>query len=301
MLKGFAELIDKAKAAGPFTVSVAAAQDRDVIEAMKLVDDMGLARGLFVGDERAIRPLLEEAGFSSDTPVVATADDVETAREAVARVRSGEAQVLMKGFINTSLFMKAVLNRDEGLRTGRLISHMACYEIPGQKKLTFCSDSGINVAPDLEQKKQILTNALNTLHAFGMETPKVAALAANEMVDPKIPATADARALVQMHERGELPECIIEGPLSLDIAYDREIARHKGIESRVAGDVDLFLSPTIEVGNVLGKAWLMYCKASWGGLVMGASHPIVLGSRSDTAEIKINSIALACLGFRDGH
>lgn len=295
MFNSFSEVVKKAMLLGPFSISVAVAQDLEVLKVIKMAQDMGLVKGILVGNEELIRPMMKEAGLNDNIMIVNEADDEKAALKAVSIVRSGAAQVLMKGFVNTSIFMRAVLNKEEGLRTGRLISHMATYEIPGHKKIVFCTDSGINVAPDLEQKKDILTNALFALNSMGLGKPKVAVLAANELVSEKMPVTMDAKALVEMNERGELPPCIIEGPMPMDIACDAEAAKHKGIDSKITGDVDLFLFPTIEVGNVLGKSWLYFNKAKWAGIVLGATHPIVLGSRSDTAEIKLNSIALACL------
>lgn len=294
MFKNFEEVLSIAKQRGPFKVSIAAAHDREVLETVKMASDMGLIAPILVGDADKIKSISKEIGLC-EMPIVDAADEAEAAQQAALLVKKGEAQILMKGFVNTSIFMKAVLNKETGLRSGRLLSHMAAYEIPGYNKIVFCTDSGINVAPTQEQKKDILTNALMAIKAMGIEKPKVAALAANEMVDPKIPATVDARALVEMHERGEIPECIIEGPMAMDVACSSEAAHHKGIESKVAGDVDLFFCPAIEVGNVLGKSWLYFNKAKWAGIVLGATNPIILGSRSDTAEIKLNSVAMACL------
>lgn len=288
------QVVDKAKDYGPFRISVAVAQDLEVMQAIKIAQDIGLAEPVLVGDEKLIRMMMETVGLE-DAKII-NEENVENASlKAVSIVKNGEAQVLMKGFVNTSIFMKAVLNKREGLRTGKLISHMATYEIPGHKKIVFCTDSGINIAPTLEQKKEILTNALIAIKAIGIEKPKVAVLAANELVNEKMPVTMDAKVLVNMAEKNEIPNCIIEGPMPLDVALDKGIAKHKGIKSKISGDVDLFLAPTIEVGNVLGKSWLYFNKAKWAGIVLGATNPIVLGSRGDTAEIKLNSIALACL------
>lgn len=295
MFTKFEEVVKRAKELGPFTVSVAVAQDSEVLRAIKIAEDIGLISPILVGDENKIKPLLNEVGLDENTPILHEEDDTLAVAKAVSVVREGKASVLMKGFVNTSTFMRGILNRDTGLRTGRLISLLAGYEIPGHNKIVFCSDSGVNVAPNLHQKKDILTNSLLALRSMGFENPKVAALAANEMVDPKITATADAKALVEMNERGELPSCIIEGPIAMDVACDAEAAKHKGIDSKIAGDVDLFFVPYIEVGNVLGKSWIYFNKAKWAGIVLGATNPVVLGSRSDTAEIKLNSIALACL------
>lgn len=295
MFTKFESVVERAKELGPFTVSVAVAQDKEVLRAIKIAEDIGLIKPILVGDENKIKNMLNEVGLDEDTPILHEADDALAVSKAVSIVREGKAEVLMKGFVNTSVFMKGILNREKGLRTGRLISLLAAYEIPGQDKIVFCSDSGVNVAPNLQQKRDILTNSLLALRSMGFEKPKVAALAANEMVDPKISATVDAKALVEMNESGEFPSCILEGPMAMDVACDKEAAKHKGIDSKVAGEVDLFFVPYIEVGNVLGKSWIHFNKAKWAGIVLGATNPIVLGSRSDTAEIKLNSIALACL------
>lgn len=294
MFENFSEVIDRARALGPFIISVAVAQDPEVLRVIRIAKDLGIVEAVLVGDEPEISRMMEDVGLT-DCRIVHEADEAEASLKAVTLVKQGEAQVLMKGFVNTSIFMKAVLNKEFGLRSGRLISHMATYEIPGHEKLIFCSDSGINVAPTLEQKQDILTNALLALNAIGLKYPKVAVLAANELVSPSMQATVDAKALEDLNNQGVFPPCILEGPIAMDIACDPEAARHKGIESRVSGDVDLFLFPTIEAGNILGKSWLYFNKAKWAGIVLGASHPVVLGSRSDTAEIKLNSIALACL------
>lgn len=201
----------------------------------------------------------------------------------------------MKGLVNTSVYLRAILNRENGLRSGRLLSLLAVYELPQYHKLLYCTDSGINVAPDLKQKKDIMTNALLSMKSIGIENPKTAILTANEMLDPKVQSTVDADALVKMVNNNEIPSCIAEGPIAFDVAFDEHAAKHKGIDSKIAGDVDLLVFPNIETGNVLGKSWLRFNNAKWAGIVLGATNPVILGSRSDTAEIKVNSIALACL------
>ena len=201
----------------------------------------------------------------------------------------------MKGIVNTAVYMRGVLNKEYGLRTGNLLSLLAVYELPQYHKLIYCSDSGINVAPDLEQKKVIMRSALNAMKNLGFENPNVATLTANEMVDPKVISTVDAVALVEMVKKGELPPCTAEGPIAFDVAFDKHAAEHKGIDSKIAGEVDLLIFPNIEAGNIMGKSWLQFNGAKWAGIVLGAAAPVILGSRSDTPEIKINSIALACL------
>lgn len=293
MIKNFNDLIEKVKQLDKFKVCVAGAQDEEVLRAVKMAMDIGFIDPILVGDKAKIEEIAKSIGLT-DYEVVDSSDE-DAALDAVKIVKSGRASVLMKGFVNTSVYMRAVLNREHGLRTGRLLSLIAAYEIPEYHKLLYCTDSGVNVSPNLEQKKDILINSLMALKGLGLENPKVAALTANEMVDPKISSTVDAKALVDMVETGEIPKCIIEGPIAFDVAFDPHSAEHKGIDSKVTGEVDLLLFPNIETGNALGKSWLHFNKAKWAGIILGASNPVVLGSRSDTAEIKVNSIALACL------
>lgn len=294
MMRNFGELIEAAKSAPRSVISVAGAEDRAVLEAVKLAEDLGFVRSILVGRRAGIERLAKEVGLT-DYEIVEAESPEAAVEAAVQMVREGRASILMKGFVNTSVYMRGILSRDRGLRTGRLLSLLAVYEVPGYHKLIYASDSGVNVSPDLAQKKDILVNSVLALKTIGIQEPKVAALAANEMVDAKVGATVDAAALVEAVRSGELPSCVIEGPVAFDVAFDAEAARHKGVESRIAGDVDLLIFPNIETGNVLGKSWLHFNKAKWAGIILGASHPVVLGSRSDTAEIKLNSIALAHL------
>lgn len=295
MLKNYTEVMDKAKFMGPVTISVAVAQDKDVLEAVKAAEEAGLASAILVGDEELIKPMIEEVGLSIDTPIIHEADISQALLKAVSIVRNGEAQVLMKGLVNSSDFLRAVLNSETGLRTGRLLSHLAAFEIPGQEKIVFHTDGGINIAPNLEEKREILVNAIFALKNLGIEIPKVAILAANEKINPQMPATVDARVLVDMGEKGELPSCIIEGPIAMDVAVSPDAARHKGLDSRISGDVDLFLLPNIEAGNLVGKTLIYSARARMAGFILGTTHPVVMTSRAETAEGKLNSIALACL------
>ncbi|OFI05503.1 phosphate acetyltransferase [Clostridium acetireducens DSM 10703] len=294
MIKNFKDLLEKAKGIGRFKVSVAQAEDKEVLKAIKIATEIGLIYPILVGKKENIESMTKDVGLK-EFEIIHVANKDEVALEAVKVVSSGEAQVLMKGLVNTSTYLRAVLNKEHGLRTGRLLSLLAVYELPGYHKLLYCTDSGVNVNPNLDQKKDILTNALLALKSAGLDKPKVAALAANEMVDPKVSSTVDADGLVKLVRKGEIPECTIEGPIAFDVAFNENAAKHKGINSSIAGDVDLLVFPNIETGNVLGKSWLRFNKAKWAGIILGGSNPIILGSRSDTAEIKVNSIALACL------
>lgn len=294
MIKDFKDLVEKVKLIDKSKVCVAGANDEEVLRAVKMATDMNIIDSVLVGDKEEIEKIVKDIGLRNYEIVHADTPE-EAALEAVKIVRSGRAKILMKGLINTSVYMRAILNRDFGLRTGRLLSLMAVYDLPNYHKLLYCTDSGVNVSPNLEQKKDILTNTLLAVKSMGLDMPKVAALTANEMVDPKIPSTVDADQLVQMVAKGEIPSCTIEGPIAFDVAFDKEAADHKGIDSKIAGDVDVLMFSNIETGNVLGKSWLHFNDAKWAGIILGGTNPIILGSRSDTAEIKINSIALACL------
>lgn len=294
MLKDFKELLQKAQALPPRRVSVAAADDEAVLSAVRSAAELGFVKPLLVGDGEKIQSIAAKIGFTG-YEVIHRPDPAQAVEAAVRAVREGQAEVLMKGLVNTSVYMRGILNKEWGLRTGRLLSLLAVYELPQYHKLLYCSDSGVNVAPNLLQKKDILVNALLAMKGLGLEHPKVALLTANEMVDPKVAATTDAAALVEMAQQGKIPPCIAEGPIAFDVAFDAHAAAHKGIDSYIAGDVDLLIFPNIEAGNILGKSWLHFNGAKWAGIILGAAAPAILGSRSDTPEIKLNSIAMACL------
>lgn len=294
MVKNFDELIKEAQAQPARTVSVAVAQDKAVLEAVKNAADLEFIKPVLVGDAKKIEEITASIGFKG-YELLDAADEAEAVEKAVTLVHDKKADVLMKGLVNTAVYMRGVLNKEYGLRKGRLLSLLAVYELPQYHKLIYCSDSGINVAPDLAQKKDIMINVLEAMNNIGFADPKTAILTANEMVDPKVTSTVDAAALVEMVEKGEISKCIAEGPIAFDVAFDKEAAVHKGIDSKIAGDVDLLIFPNIEAGNIMGKSWLRFNGAKWAGIVLGATAPVILGSRSDTPEIKINSIALACL------
>lgn len=292
--KNFAEVLEKVKSLPCQSLCVAAAEDEEVLQAVKMAQDMGLVKPVLTGNAAVLNELVKKIGLK-DCRIVDCKTPEEAAVTGAKLVRDGEAQILMKGMVNTSVYMRAVLNKETGLRGDSLLSLLAAYELPNYDKLIFGSDSGINTAPTLDQKRMILNNALTAMKALGYTDPKVAALAANEMVDPKISATADADALVKEVTSGTIQHCIIEGPIAFDVVFDPHAAEHKGIKSAVSGDVDLLLFPNIEAGNILGKSWLHFLKAKWAGVVLGGTSPVILGSRSDSAEIKINSIAMGAL------
>ncbi|MBM7660913.1 phosphate butyryltransferase [Bacillus mesophilus] len=276
-------------------VAVAAAEDEEVIEAIALAVERNLASFQLYGNEQEIRALLAQRDLDRHESIkVFQANTKERAAElAVKAVSSLDADVLMKGNIATSIILKAVLNKDFGLRTGNVLSHVAVFEIPDVDRFTIVTDAGININPDLQEKVQIINNAVKVAKAIGINLPKVAPLAAVEVVNPVMQATLDGAILSQMQARGQIKDCIVDGPLALDNAVSLDAAQHKGITSDVAGKADILLVPTIEVGNVLYKSLIYFAKAKVGAVIAGAKAPIVLTSRADSAESKLYSLALA--------
>jgi phosphate butyryltransferase len=279
------------------TVAVAAAEDTEVIEAVLAALDRNLANFLLFGDKEKIDSIIEanQSNIKSrmNLEVVHAPSKNLAAELAVKAVSNHQANVLMKGNIPTNIILKAVLNKEYGLRTGNVLSHVAVFEVSGFDRYIIITDAGMNIAPDLEQKVQIVKNAVNFAKSIGLENPKVAPIAAVETVNPAMQPTMDAAALTIMNRRGQISDCIIDGPLGLDNAISSIAAEHKGIISEVAGKADILLVPTIEVGNVLYKSLVYFANAKVGAIVAGAKAPIVLTSRADSAESKLYSLALA--------
>ncbi len=294
MIDSFVSLEKRLSLEKPVKLCVAGATDKDLLLAVKAAQDRGYVEAVLVGERETVTELAERISLKKYS-VFMPEEGRNPAEEAVHLMRIGKADLLMKGVVDTTTYMRAILNRDNGLRGDGLVSALGVYEVATYPKLIFGSDSGINVAPDLEQKKDIFRNSLKILHDMGYAMPKVAFLAASEIINKNVQATVDAAALVDAVASGEIGPCIAEGPLALDVIFDSHAAKHKNIESAISGDVDLLIFPNMEAGNVLAKSWLHFCKAKWGGLVLGCTKPIILGSRSDTAEVKINSIILGCL------
>jgi phosphate butyryltransferase len=290
-------LIEKATQLKNQTVAVAAAEDEEVIEAVSEAVTRNLANFLLFGDKEKILTLINEINSNllqnSSVQIIHTNSSQLAAENAVKAVRLNEADVLMKGNIPTSSILKAVLNKEYGLRTGSVLSHVAVFEVDGFENFIVLTDAAMNIAPDLEQKVQITKNAVMVARKIGVTIPKVAPIAAVEVVNPVMQATLDASALTVMNKRGQIIDCVIDGPLALDNAISSFAAEHKGIVSEVAGQADILLVPTIEVGNALYKSLVYFAKAKVGAVIAGAKAPIVLTSRADTAESKLYSLALA--------
>lgn len=296
MAKSFDDLIQLAKRKGKKKVAVACSHDHEVILAVQQAVAEDIIEPILIGDRDKILSIAEELKFDCSSFEVIDEKDGATACEiATKKVSSGEAQVLMKGLIDTGIIMKQVLNKEYGLRTGKVISHVALFHIPTYHKLLFVTDCAMNVAPDLNQKKEIIENAIGLAHSMGIEKPKVAVLAAKEKVDPKMQATTDADELKQMCVRGEFGSSLVDGPFALDNAVSEEACRTKGIVSGVGGDADIVLVPMIEAGNIFYKSLTILMQLEPAGLILGTKKPIVLTSRSDSDKAKLNSIALAVI------
>ncbi|HGH7178220.1 phosphate butyryltransferase [Bacillus luti] len=288
-------LIDQAAGQPKKTVAVAVAEDHEVIEAVAKAITLQLAQFRLYGNQEKIMGMLQEHGLqtSEHIEVIAATSNAEAAELSVKSVRNGEADVLMKGNIPTANILKAVLNKEWGLRKGSVLSHVAAFEVPNYNRLIFVTDAAMNIAPDVTQKAAIIQNTVEVARAIGIELPKVAPIAAVEVVNPAMQATIDAAMLTQMNRRGQIKDCIVDGPLALDNAVSQIAAEHKGIVSDVAGKADILLVPTIEAGNVLYKSLVYFADAKVGAMIAGAKAPIVLTSRADSAETKVYSLALA--------
>ena len=296
LMKSFKEMAMKINKTNPSKIAVAAAEDKEVLLAVKSAVEMSLAEFHLIGDREKITKYAAEIDLSLKSLKLTDEPDQLTAcRIAVESVKNGQEQILMKGLVPTAVILKAVLDKEIGLRTGRVLSHVALFEIEGYERLLFLTDAAMNIAPSLEQKVQITQNAVELAHSIGITMPKVANIAAVETVNPEMQATIDAAILAKMAERGQIKGAVIDGPLALDNAISVEAAEHKGIKSKVAGIADILLVPSIEVGNALYKALVYFAKANVGAVITGAKAPIVLTSRADSHETKLNSIILAVL------
>jgi len=289
-------LFERAQSGKVMKIVIAAAEDGEVLEAVKQASSEGIVDAVLVGDPNKISEVAKSRNIDvSSFEVIPATNDEEAAMKAVQAVSSGKGDLLMKGFIKTSTLLKAVLNKEWGLRTGNLLSHLFLFEVPRLGKVIGLTDGGLNTYPGLQEKVAIVNNAVSCYHALGVDTPKVAALAAVEVVNPDMPCTLDAAALVQMNRRNQIKGCIIDGPLALDNALSVEAAKHKGIVSEVAGSPDILLVPDIEAGNLLGKVILFMANGAGAGVVLGAKVPVVLTSRGDTARTKALSITLGAV------
>jgi phosphotransacetylase len=256
----------------------------------------GLIRPIYVGPAARIAEVASKGGINLGSAEIVDAPHSHgAAAQAVALVREGKAELLMKGSLHTDELLGAVVARESGLRTGRRISHVFIMDVPTYHKVLVVTDGAINIAPSLEDKVDICQNAIDLAISLGVKPPKVALLAAVETVTSKMPATIDAAALCKMADRGQITGALLEGPLAFDNAISAEAARTKGIKSEVAGDPDILLVPDLEAGNILAKLLSFLANADSAGLVLGARVPIILTSRADSVRARIASCAVAML------
>ena len=294
MSKSFEELISKANQKTLKKVSVSNAQDEPVLQAVKAAKEQNIASAILVGDEAKIREIAASIDMDlTDFEIINEPDTEAAALKAVELVHNGKADILLKGLLETKTFLKSVLNKEVGLRTGKMLSHVCVFEIEGINRLLFFTDVAFNTYPTLADKVNIINNAVEVAHACGIECPKVAPLCAVETVNPKMQPTVDADNLTKMYEGGDFKGCQIYGPLSMDLAIDPEAAIHKGVTNPVAGHADILLFPNIDAGNITYKILVRTAKVKIGNVLVGTSAPVVLTSRSDDFQTKLNSIALA--------
>ena len=297
MSKTFADLIAKVNECGTKKVAVAVAQDSAVLEAVKAARERKIADAILVGDEAKIKEIAASMDMDlNGFEIINVEDTTQAALTAVKLVHEGKADMYMKGLIDTKGFLKSVLDKEVGLRTGKPLSHVCVFDIEGIDHLLFLTDVAFIPYPTLEDKVNIIHNTLEITSACGIENPKVAPLAAVEVVNPKMPATVEAGELTKMNQRGEITGCIVDGPLSLDLAIDAEAAKHKGATGRaIQGDADILLFPDIHAGNLVYKCLVHTARVVNGNILTGTKAPVILTSRSDDFETKVNSIALGAV------
>ena len=302
MSKNFDEILSKLKTADTKKMSVAVAQDTPVLEAVKVAKERGIVDSVLVGDKARIEEIAKEINMDlSQFEIIDEKDTTEAARKAVSLVHNGEADIYMKGALETKDFLKSVLDKEVGLRTGRPLSHVCVFEIPGIDRLLFLTDVAFMPYPTLEDKKVIIEYTVNVARACGVECPKVAPLAAVEVVNPKMPVTVEAAELTRLNEAGEIKNCIVDGPLSMDLAIDPEAAKHKAgaLDRKIVGDADILLFPDIHAGNLTYKTIVRLATVKNGNILTGTQSPVILTSRSDSVDVKVNSIALAAVVAED--
>ncbi len=294
IIKEFAQIESIVRRKERGRIAVAAAHDSAVLEAVHGVCQQGFACPILIGDKEKIFELAGQQEIDvSGMTIIKELDEKKCAQIAVSLVQGQEADVIMKGMLQTKDLLGAVLEKEKGLRGSGLLSHIGLYEVPGLDRLLYVTDGGINIAPDLKQKVAIVENVVAVAHALGLAQPKVAALAAVETVNPAMPSTLDGAALAKMAQRGQISGCLIDGPLGMDNAIDLAAARQKHISGEVAGQADILLVPDIEAGNIMVKTLIFLARARSCGIITGARVPLVVTSRAENSAAKYYSILLA--------
>ncbi len=295
MLKNFRAMAESVRAAShKKRVVVVCAHDEHTLEGVGMACQENIVEPVLVGDAEKIKALVSQHNYGlGEMRIVDSGDDITAAKEAVRLIRKGEGDFLMKGKMQTADLLREVVNKETGLQTGSIMSHIGLFEVPNYHKVVVLTDGGMLPHPDLQQKVKIIENAVQALRNMGYDKPKVGVLAAAEVVNKKSIESVEAQQLKEMNRAGEITDCIVEGPISYDLAFSREMADFKKYDSPVAGDVDIVLAPTMAAGNILGKSWYLTAGGAMAGIVAGAKAPIVLVSRGASAEEKYYSIVLA--------
>jgi len=297
MITTLDQIVERVKGKATKRLAVAVAEDPHTIEAVGRAVKEKLVHATLTGDEKAIQKVAAEAKIDPKIfEIVHEPDKAKALALAIAKVRAGEADFLMKGLLDSSLYIRGIIDKEKGLLPpGKLLSHVTVIQAPAWKKLIICGDVAVIPAPDLEAKIAILNYAIDVAHKLEIEKPKAVLLSAVEKVNPKMPSTTESAIIAKMADRGQIKGAIVDGPLALDVAFSEESARIKGLVSPVAGDADILVFPSIEAGNIFFKACTYLANAELGAVVVGANCPCVLTSRGDSEDTKFYSIALASL------
>ncbi|ADL07592.1 bifunctional enoyl-CoA hydratase/phosphate acetyltransferase [Thermosediminibacter oceani] len=294
-MESLQEIVEKARQSKPKVMAVVKAEDDDVLKAVKTSQELGLVKSVLIGDKKKIESIMDTLGMEkTNIEIIDEQDTSQAVGIAVELAKKGEVQVLMKGLLQTKDFLKGIVSGDKSLTGGRLLSHVAVFQVPHMKKLVLVTDAAMNISPDLSQKYQIMKNSLSVARSLQIKNPRVAILSAVEVVNPSIPSTMDAAIISKMAQRERL-EAVVDGPLALDNAVSKEACIHKGIDSAVGGEADILLVPDLISGNILYKSLVYFARAKVAGIVAGAEVPVVLTSRADSDESKTYSIALSVL------
>lgn len=299
-MKTLNDILNLAKKIGPKKIAIASAEDFEVLCALEQARKEKIVNGILVGNEEKIIPLLAKAQMDQKNfEIINETDGLKASLLCCDLVNQKKADLMMKGLVGTTFFMRAILDKERGFSTGRLLTHLAVFEIPNYPKLLMLTDAAINISPNLMEKAQIIQNAVEVAHSLGIQTPLVACIAAVEKINPeKMPATVDAAALSIMAKRGQITGALVDGPFGLDNAISEESAKVKGVKSPIAGKADILLAPDIEAGNVIYKTLIEFAQAKCAAIVLGTKGPVVLTSRADSHDTKFMSIALGVVSCR---
>lgn len=294
MIKSLDEIIYKVSNLPRNTIAVAQAADEEILQIAERAIKKGLANFIFVGDEETIKSMIKNGRYNlENVEIIQAEDEISCAVKTVELVRSGKAHMPMKGLLPTATFMRAVLDKEKGLRSDKLVTQITITDNIDNNGLNFITDCAINISPNLNDKKAILENAVYFAHKLGYDCPNVAVLTALETVNSAMPETIDAAILSKMNDRNQINNCIVDGPFALDNAISKTSAKHKGIKSPVAGNADILLVSDIRMGNVLHKAITYFANKRIGSVIIGTTSPIIMTSRSDSVEDKLISMAIS--------